>query len=48
MVWMAMTLWLLALVRLPSHFTLKGALKNTLNIFGVNFFLLTLLFKQVG
>jgi len=45
---MAMTSWSFALVRLPSHFTLKWALKNTLNIFGVDFFLLTLLFKQAG
>lgn len=30
----------------PAHTTEKGALKNTLNIFGVDNFLLTLLFKQ--
>ncbi len=29
-----------------AHTTEKGALKNTLNIFGVDNFLLTLLFKQ--
>jgi hypothetical protein len=30
----------------PAHTTEKWALKNTLNIFGVDNFLLTLLFKQ--
>ncbi|KDR52169.1 hypothetical protein HMPREF1991_01794 [Hoylesella loescheii DSM 19665 = JCM 12249 = ATCC 15930] len=43
-----MASWSFALVRLPSHFTLKWALKNTLNIFGVDFFFINFVVQTSG